>query len=406
MGDFNYPNINFESPSARGEDFDFLKMTQDSFLIQHVDFPTRDNNILDLVFSTEKNMVESVDVIGKLGSSDHDSLEFKIISYIERGKKINKTPDMRKANWDEINSELVKVNWKNIFDKLTVEESWDKLKGIIENLSKQYIPMKKIKARNKPLWWNSNLMRVIRKKAKLWKTYKESKDYADYLKYKRIERDAKKEIAIAKKDYEKSIARDVKKNPKKFYSYVRSKTRTRDKVGPLKGNEGDIKDEDQDMCNILNNYFCSVFTRETDDISMRAGDYSGGYLDYFLIDEDSVRSKIDNLKEGKAPGPDGISTTFLINTKDALVKPLTLIFNQSTREGGIPRDWRTANVTPIFKKGKRDDPANYRPVSLTCVICKILESIVRDRIIDHLDRNKPLRFYETQVLFDKSFRIL
>ena len=98
MGDFNYPNINWESLNARGKDYDFLKMTQDKFLTQHVDFPTRDKNILDLVFSTEKNMVENVEIIGKLGTSDHDSLAFNIISYIERGKKINKTPDMRKAN--------------------------------------------------------------------------------------------------------------------------------------------------------------------------------------------------------------------------------------------------------------------------------------------------------------------
>ena len=68
-----------------------------------------------------------------------------------------------------------------------------------------------------------------------------------------------------------------------------------------------------------------------------------------------------------------------------------MIFNKSIDEGRIPRDWRSANVAPIFKKGKRDDPANYRPVSLTSVVCKVLESIVRDKIIEHLDRNKPLR---------------
>ena len=101
-----------------------------------------------------------------------------------------------------------------MLDKLSVEDSWDKLKGIIENLSIRYIPMKKIRARNKPLWLNNNLMSVIRKKVKLWKTYKDSKEYIDYQRYKRIERETKKEIAKAKKNFEKNLAKEVKKNPK------------------------------------------------------------------------------------------------------------------------------------------------------------------------------------------------
>lgn len=391
MGDFNYPHINWDSLNARGKDYNFLKMTQDNFLIQHIDFATRDNNILDLVFSTEKNMVENVEVIGKLGSSDHDTLAFNINSYVEKSKNFNRIPDLRKANWFEINNGLRRINWENELENLSVEESWDKLKGVIENLSSQYIPIKKSRARNKPLWLNTNIMRVIRKKGKLWKTYKDSKDYLDYLKYKRLERETKQEISKAKKDFEKNLTRDLKKNPKKFYAYIRSKTRTRDRVGPLKGNDGVIRDNDKDMCNILNNYFCSVFTRESDVTSIRTGGYNGEHLDNLIIEEDIVRRKIDNLKEGKAPGPDGISPTLLVNTREVISKPLTLIFNKSIKEGNIPRDWRSANVSPIFKKGKRDDPTNYRPVSLTCVVCKILESIVRDRIIDHLDRNKPLR---------------
>ena len=391
MGDFNYPNINWERLSARGKDYDFLKMTQENFVIQHVDFPTRDSNVLDLIFSSEKNMVENVEVIGKLGCSDHDSLAFNINTYIERSKNFNKIPDLGKANWDKINKSLGAINWENELKSLSVEESWNKLRGVIKNLSDQYIPLKKFRARNKPLWLNRNIMRVIRKKSKLWRTYKDSRDYSDYISYKKVEREAKQEILRAKKDLEKNIAKDVKKNPKKFYAYIRSKARTRDRVGPLKGKEGEIKDRDEDMCNILNNYFCSVFTREEEVTSTSTDSYKGGYLDNCLIVEDNVRRKIDNLKEGKAPGPDEISPTLLVRTRDIVSKPLTLIFNKSIKEGKIPRDWRTANVTPIFKKGKREDPANYRPVSLTSVVCKILESIVRDGIIDHLERNKPLR---------------
>ena len=68
--------------------------------------------------------------------------------------------------------------------------------------------------------------------------------------------------------------------------------------------------------------------------------------------------------------------------------PLKIIFEKSLREGECPNDWRTANVTPIHKKGDRTDPSNYRPVSLTSQVCKVLEKIVRVKIVNHMKENK------------------
>jgi hypothetical protein len=73
-----------------------------------------------------------------------------------------------------------------------------------------------------------------------------------------------------------------------------------------------------------------------------------------------------------------------------LTPALVLIYRQSLRCGEVPEDWKLANVTPIFKKGKRSDPGNYRPVSLTSVCCRILESVIRDSMMDHLVKNNLL----------------
>jgi hypothetical protein len=67
--------------------------------------------------------------------------------------------------------------------------------------------------------------------------------------------------------------------------------------------------------------------------------------------------------------------------------PLALIYYKSLSSGKIPECWRVANVTPLHKKGSRLDPANYRPVSLTSVTCKVMERIIRDTILDHLYSN-------------------
>ena len=68
--------------------------------------------------------------------------------------------------------------------------------------------------------------------------------------------------------------------------------------------------------------------------------------------------------------------------------PLTMISNQSMKEGRLPREWKEANITAIFKKGDRKDPGNYRPVSLTSVVCKLMEQLIKEEIVDHMTKNK------------------
>jgi hypothetical protein len=82
-----------------------------------------------------------------------------------------------------------------------------------------------------------------------------------------------------------------------------------------------------------------------------------------------------------------ISPRLLQQLENSFLRPLRIIFNMSLESGTVPTAWKTATVTPIFKKGAKGDPGNYRPVSLTSVPCKILESIFKDKIMDHLLEN-------------------
>ena len=86
-----------------------------------------------------------------------------------------------------------------------------------------------------------------------------------------------------------------------------------------------------------------------------------------------MRKLLKNLKPHKATGPDDISPRFLKEMAEPLTPVLTLIFSASLHQGKAPDDWKEANVSPIFKKGDKSQPANYRPVSLTSVCSKVLE---------------------------------
>ena len=105
----------------------------------------------------------------------------------------------------------------------------------------------------------------------------------------------------------------------------------------------------------------------------------------------SSKNAIKKLKTKSAPGPDGITPKFLQELVDEVAVPLGAIFTKSMAEGVIPEDWRKAHVCPIFKKGQKSDPANYRPVSLTSVPGKVMERVIKETMMSHLSRNQLIK---------------
>ena len=99
---------------------------------------------------------------------------------------------------------------------------------------------------------------------------------------------------------------------------------------------------------------------------------------------------IECTEPQKAVIPDKMSTWMLKNFSPILAQVLKEIFTQSLQTGDVRMDWKTANITAIFKKGERSDPGNYRPVSLTSVTCKMMEHIIASNIRQHLDDNNIL----------------
>ena len=104
-----------------------------------------------------------------------------------------------------------------------------------------------------------------------------------------------------------------------------------------------------------------------------------------------VLLKLQRLRTGKAPGPDGIHPRMLKELAEQLSTPMATIFQHSLNESQVPASWRTANVVPLFKKGSKKDAANYRPISLTSLVGKVMESIIRDHIMTHIQTHKPAR---------------
>ena len=146
--------------------------------------------------------------------------------------------------------------------------------------------------------------------------------------------------------------------------------------------------EDQEKAEVLSKYFCSVFTQEPEENQGGAQSRECNIKMLNLeITEQDLTKKLEKLKIDKSPGPDQLYPRVLYEVRNVIARPLRTLFNRSLDTGEIPDDWLKADIVALYKKGSRNEVSNYRPVSLTCIICKVLESFIRDHIMEYFAEN-------------------
>ena len=248
--------------------------------------------------------------------------------------------------------------------------------------------MKKQGKRSKKKHLSKEAFRKIRYKQNMWRVYKHTGTDKEYDAYKEALNAATNEVRKSKRNFEYKLAQNIKSDSKSFYAYVRSKQNVRDRVGPLEHNAGNKTTQVILLAEELNMHFSSVFTREdTSSLPVPETKFEGSEgerLGQLVVTPEVVANKINNMKENKSPGVDGIAPKILKETVEQMCTPLAHVFNMSLQEGIVPLELKEANIIPLFKKGSRNKSVNYRPVSLTSVICTVLETIIKDHMMDFL----------------------
>ena len=207
--------------------------------------------------------------------------------------------------------------------------------------------------------------------------------------FETLRREIKAEVRKQHDLYVNSLVGDVKANPRDFYRYINSQKKDTQGIPPLKrktgkgGAQSDLKKAEE-----FNAQFTDVFSKN-EHTQVPLLDRSAPFMDDFFF-KDGVIKLLKGLNPSKALGPDELHPRVLKELALELGPVFAHLFQQSIDTGEIPKEWSLANICPFFKRSDRSLACNYRPVSLTCVPCKLLKHIVCSNIMAHLDEYKLL----------------
>ena len=164
---------------------------------------------------------------------------------------------------------------------------------------------------------------------------------------------------------------------KKFWAHVKNTTKSC-RIPEVVRYNNDISTNAITKANMFNSFFFDQFSEQsTYDIDIDL-DRIEDYIDF---SETRVKQLLNDININRACGPDNIPGIVLKNTSSSISSPLSRLFHSIYKMGIIPSDWKKANVVPVHKKGDKGDVTNYRPISLTCLVAKIMERIIQDELL-------------------------
>ena len=284
--------------------------------------------------------------------------------------------------------------------------------SLFVNICDEHAPWKEVKIRSRSAPWITNEIRhKINKRFKIFKAAVTKKCPELWKNYKQARNEVTAALRKAKASYFERMFEEVKKSSTywKLINKATSRIVHKKSIGPLRRKDGSLALIDKEKAQLMNSYFATIGENlmntlpTTIDNSLMVDTNHDvppvlptTRTSLNVISNRSVLEKISKLKTSKATGPDGISPKLLKLAGNALVPALVDMYNYSTTRSVVFSPWKTARLSPIFKKDDETECGNYRPVSLLSVPSKILEAEVNDRLVQHV-------FKDNQLITDKQW---
>ena len=400
LGDFNFRDIVW--PDRLSKSGSSLSPTEGQILIdimndhgleQLVNFPTRERNTLDLILTSLPGQFADIHSPDKL--SDHDIVSGTLKIAIPPIKKPRrKVFRYQKGDYESMRAETLKFAKERYFngysDTRSVQENFNLITSFIQESADKHIPSKTSRSVSSVPWITPEIRRKIRRKNATHAKAKKTGSAKFRSKFESLRKEIKADIRKQHDLYVNNLVGDVKANPRDFYRYINSQKKDTQGIPPLKKRNGSgIAQSEFEKAEEFNGQFSDVFTKsEYKQVPLM--DRSAPFMHDIVVTKEGVTKLLKGLNPSKALGPDELHPRVLKELAVELGPVFAHLFQQSIDTGEIPKEWSLANICPLFKKGDRSLARNYRPVSLTCIPCKLLEHIVCSNIMAHLDEHELL----------------
>ena len=400
LGDFNFKDIDWPdrlsksgSTLSQSEGQILIDIMNDHGLEQMVHFPTREKNTLDLILTTLSGQFQDVHSPDKL--SDHDIVSGTLKIFIPPIKKPRRKVYLyQKGDYESMRKDTLEFAKEKYFnghsDTRSVQENFDLLTSFIQDSADKHIPSKTSRTVSSIPWITPEIRRKIRRKNKTHAKAKKTGSSELQSKFETLRREIKADVRKQHDLYVNNLVGDVKANPRDFYRYINSQKKDTQGIPPLKRKNGKgVAQSDLEKAEEFNGQFTDVFSKN-EHTQVPLLDRSAPFINDIAVSKDGVIKLLKGLNPSKALVPDELHPRVLKELATELGPVFAHLFQQSIDTGEIPKEWSLANICPLFKKSDRSLACNYRPVSLTCVPCKLLEHIVCSNIMAHLDEYKLL----------------
>jgi hypothetical protein len=385
-GDFNVPSMVWDPlvPGDRYADtlLDFLFIGGFSQFVK--EFTHRSGHVLDLVFGSDERIVSGVDVCPSF--SDHFSVFFNLCFLCSNPCE---PPVMRNFNkCENFLDYLVCLNWDSIFSVCNnCEDFWEVFSDAVKIGVDKFVPFFPVKGRCKARFDLSPQTRDAKEhKLNCYKNYKRYKTifWKKLLRFwtVRVSRLVKLDLAV--EEYKIADAND----PKRFFSYVKS-VFGRSHTIPDIVFGGVVISDPVGKANAFNDYFCSVFTVDDGHLP-RFGVRTHSSISNVVFTADRIVRAFKKLHNSFSSGPDQIPAILLKKCSSFLIEPLRRLFTVVFAYG-IPHEWLLSDVTPLYKgSGSISCVGSYRPISVRPSVCKLMEIVVKDVMLEYLISNSLL----------------
>ena len=368
---------------------------------------TRDEkSILDLVITNNNQAIHNIEV-EKTELSDHDfvwtQLRYKdLMNVTLTNSHQSDSPldnlNLNKANFDGIRNELTLIDWDKSLKDKDVAEINTFINEQLILASTNHAPAHTANTPNKPNIPRKrrsllNIRKRLNHKINVCKYLLPNvdKEKLDRLNKKKADieikiRDAIREEAKIK---EKRAIEKIKLNPRAFFTYAKSKSKTVNSIGPLLDKDEKLQSDPLTMSNILQDQYIKAFSNpDSGDQTQPMPDTTDvPVFDDVKITTKEIIAAIDEISPYSAPGPDKIPAILIKECKNEIAPALTILWQKSLDTGQIPSELLKQTIIPIFKKENKSLASNYRPISLTSHLIKIFERVLRYQLIKHLESN-------------------